>query len=129
MPKTEKINPEFAVICERLQAIFRRYETGAMKGTPDSRNQYALIGPPTEATRGRECWFGAVRIGKSYVSYHLLPVYVYPELVESLSPELKKRMQGKACFNFKVVDEKLFKELEELTRRGYERFKKAKMII
>jgi hypothetical protein len=40
-----------------------------------------------------------------------------------MSPELRKRMQGKACFNFKAVDKSLFEELAALTREGYERFK------
>jgi hypothetical protein len=35
-----------------------------------------------------------------------------------MSPALKKRMQGKACFNFTAVDEALFKELAALTRRS-----------
>jgi hypothetical protein len=37
-------------------------------------------------------------------------------------------MQGKSCFNFTSVDEKLFNELAELTERGYERFKQEKLI-
>ncbi|MEO1082990.1 MAG: hypothetical protein AAFY88_01975 [Acidobacteriota bacterium] len=65
-------------------------------------------------------WFGAVRIMKNYVSYHLMPVYANPELLADLSDPLRKRMQGKSCFNFKVIDEELFEELETLTRRGYD---------
>ena len=37
---------------------------------------------------------------------------------------LKKRMQGKACFNFKTVDPNLFKALDRLTKEGYACFKK-----
>jgi len=37
-------------------------------------------------------------------------------------------MQGKACFNFKEVDEKLFKELAKLTDAGYKRLKKEGFI-
>ena len=37
-----------------------------------------------------------------------------------MSPALKQRMQGKACFNFKRIDPELFAELGEITRRGYE---------
>jgi len=94
-------------------------------GKPD---QCELIGPPTPRSLGREVWFGAVRIGKRYVSYHLMPVYAFPDLLNEISPELKKRMQGKSCFNFTHVDERLFQELVELTERGYERFKKEGLI-
>ena len=82
-----------------------------------------LIAPPASITKGREVWFGAVKINKNYVSYHLMPVYACPDLLESLSPELKRRMQGKACFNFTTVDQTLFKELKVLTKKGYQRFK------
>lgn len=65
--------------------------------------------------RGKPLVFAGVRMGKNYVSYHLMSVYM--RKVE-MSPELKKRLQGKACFNFAAVDEKLFKELDELTASG-----------
>ena len=45
-------------------------------------------------------FFGAVQVKKAYVSFHLMPVYLKPELLASISPELKARMQGKSCFNF-----------------------------
>lgn len=63
--------------------------------------------------RGRPLSFGGVRIGKNYVSYYLMPVY----MCKAVPPELKKRMQGKACFNFTEVDEKLFGELDKLTAK------------
>ncbi len=64
-------------------------------------------------------WFGAVQIKKNYVSYHLMPVYINPELLDQISPELKKRMQGKSCFNFTSIDPSLFEELEKLTEASY----------
>jgi len=68
-------------------------------------------------------WFGGVEIKKNYVSYHLFAVYCAPALMGKMSESLKKRMQGKACFNFKSVDEELFKELAELTVACREAFK------
>lgn len=72
--------------------------------------------------------FAAVRLGKNYVSYHLMSLYMLPEEGLTLSPELKKRKQGKACFNFKEVDEKLFKELAKLTKAGAKRFSDKKFL-
>jgi hypothetical protein len=63
-------------------------------------------------------FFGAVQIKKSYVSFHLMPVYLKPELLDAISPELRKRMQGKSCFNFKAVEKALLKELAGLTKAG-----------
>lgn len=68
-------------------------------------------------------FFGAVQVKKAYVSYHLMPVYVKPDLLDDLSPELKARMQGKSCFNFASSDKALFKELAALTKAGYASYK------
>ena len=73
-------------------------------------------------------FFAGVRKGKAYVSFHLMPVYASPELLTKMSPELKKRMQGKSCFNFKSVEETLFKELAKLTRAGFTRFNDRKFL-
>ena len=64
-------------------------------------------------------FFGAVQIKKNYVSYHLMPIYINPLLLDSVSEDLKKRMQGKSCFNFKAVDKQLFLELNALTNASY----------
>ena len=59
-------------------------------------------------------YVGGTRVGKSYVSYYLMGAYD-GGLQASMSPELRKRMQGKTCFNFRTIDEPLFAELEQLT--------------
>lgn len=123
-----KPNPDFDAVFARLRDIMRKCEGDGLTASPDRPGNYVLIGPPTERSRGKEVWFGAVQTRKNYVSYHLMPVYAFPDLLDGLSPELKKRMQGKACFNFKAVDERLFRELARLTDRGYKRFKKEKLI-
>jgi len=84
----------------------------------DSDDGLMLVGPRPD-TKGRELYFGGVQIKKNYVSYHLMPVYMNPGLLAEASPELRKRMQGKSCFNFKKVDEKLFSDLRELTHKGH----------
>jgi len=78
--------------------------------------------------RKADIYFGGVVINKNYVSYHLMPVYVNPKLLDDISPELKKRMQGKSCFNFKSPDKKLFRELSNLTKKGFEFYKRNGML-
>jgi hypothetical protein len=124
-----KSNPDFAPVRDRLKSILKPYEGSGLSAVPNKPGDYILIGPQTEHSMGKEVWFGGIRTGKAYVSYHLMAVYVFPDLLEGISPELKKRMQGKSCFNFRTVDEKLFKELARLTDKGYRRFKKEKWIV
>jgi hypothetical protein len=78
--------------------------------------------------KGKPVCFGAVRLGKNYVSYYLMPVYMNPELQKRISPELKKRMQGKSCFNFTEVDPVLFRELAALTAAGFTSFRTMKLV-
>lgn len=44
-------------------------------------------------------------------------------LLKDIALQLKKRMQGKPCFNFKLIDDAPFTELERLTAAGFERYK------
>jgi hypothetical protein len=83
--------------------------------TTNAPDHYAL-GRPDAA--GKVQFLAAVQTKKSYVAYHLFPIYTDPALLDGVSPELKARMQGKSCFNFKVVDNTLFAELQELTARA-----------
>ena len=78
--------------------------------------------------KGKAVCFGAVRLGKNYVSYYLMPVYMTPDLQKRISPELRKRMQGKSCFNFTQIDPVLFRELAALTAAGFKGFRARKLI-
>ena len=68
-------------------------------------------------------FFGAVQVKKRYVSFHLMPVYLKPELLAAISPALKARMQGKSCFNFTTLEPALVQELAALTQAGYASYK------
>lgn len=59
-------------------------------------------------------FFASAQIKKTYVSFHLLPLYACPDLKKGLSAELTKRIHGTACLNFKEADAKLFAEVNEL---------------
>jgi len=81
-----------------------------------------LASKTSKTQSGSAVWFGGVEIMKNYVSFHLIPVYVDPALLAELSPALRKRMQGKSCFNFTSLDPVQASELVSLTQKGYERF-------
>jgi len=106
----------------QLKSILKKCEKG-MTVKDDGKGNYQLIGPYSEKFK-KELWFGAVQIKKNYVSYYLMPVYMYPELAKEIPPVLKKRMQGKSCFNFKEPDKELFRDLGKLTESSYKMFKK-----
>jgi len=71
---------------------------------------------PFPQHKGQPMWFAEVRLGKAYVSFHLMPLYMNPPLQNAIPAGLKRRMQGKTCFNFKKeLEPELLKELDKLT--------------
>lgn len=104
-----------------LRDILRR-NSGRLAVAEDSERCYRLEGGihPTHRKPFPIAW---VTIGKAYVSFHHMGVYARPDLLESVSPALKARMQGKSCFNFTSVDPVLFRELEALTARALAAFR------
>src|SRR5215208_5167572 len=112
---------DFLMVFEQLKTILKAYaRTFTVK--KDTADTYYLDGPYSEKWK-KELFFGSAQIKKNYVSFYLMPVYMYPELLKDISPDLKKHMQGKSCFNFKKVDPALFRELADLTRKGVEKFR------
>jgi hypothetical protein len=86
------------------------------------------VGSPTMKDRiGRPLFVAAVQTRKNYVSYHLMSLYMRPELLKTLSPRLTKRMQGKACFNFTTVDPDEAKDLSAATKAGIAAFRDLKL--
>lgn len=107
-----------AGVFKALRNITSRYSEHLVLVTDDETNYY--LDTHHIMKNKKPLFFGAVQIKKNYVSYHLMPVYVNPALLDSISEPLKKRMQGKSCFNFKVVDTALFEELASLTEAAYQ---------
>jgi hypothetical protein len=68
-------------------------------------------------------FFASVKPGASYVSLYLKPVYTWPNLLDDISPALRKRLQGsRTAFSFAVVDEPLLAELTALTERSFQAY-------
>ena len=118
---TEAFNDVFAILKRVFHVHLSRLNVQA-----DTATEYTLVGrvpSPFKQHKGHPMYFGSVRLGKAYVSFHLMPLYMNESLTASISPALKKRMQGKTCFNFKTApDAALLADLERLTRDGFRSF-------
>lgn len=111
------LNPVFA----ELRKIMAPY-AARLEATRDDEQELYVDTRHIQKNK-KPLFFGAVQLKKSYVSFHLMPIYVKPELLASVSRELKSRMQGKSCFNFSSVEPTLIKELATLTKAGYASYK------
>ena len=110
----------FQEVFAALKLVFEAY-ADRLAVQADKPGKYYLE-TRTAVRKGHRLQFGGVQIGKTYVSFHLMPIYMNPKLQAAISPDLKKRMQGKSCFNFTSVDPALIAELKKLTQAGFEEF-------
>jgi hypothetical protein len=113
--------PDFQPAFQRLREVLRPYQPHLVT-VHDQPDSFYLDTAHLLPNR-KPLFFAAARLGKRYVSFHLMPVYLWPELLEGVSDELRRRMQGKSCFNFKRPEPALFEELAGLTRAGFDRYR------
>jgi hypothetical protein len=122
MPKTDAFPETFAT----LRGVLDKHARNLLVHV-DKPGDYQLCSTTMTDRVGRPLFIAAVQTRKSYVSFHLMPVYACPDLVKEISPSLKKRMQGKACFNFTTIEPAQVKELSALTKKGLARIKNIKL--
>ena len=107
---------DFPAIFARLRAILQK-NIGRLSAKNNMPTTFCLAGGlhPKHKMPMDIAW---VKIDKNYVSFHLMPIYGCPKLLDDCTGKLKARMQGKSCFNFKSLDESLFSDLDDLTARA-----------
>lgn len=110
---------ELSEVFQRLKGLLQPYAARLVVKS-DAADTYYL---ETEYSKKwkKPLFFGSVQIKKNYVSFYLMPVYMYPDLLDGVSDVLRKRMQGKSCFNFTRIDEITFAELAELVNKSMRR--------
>ena len=113
--------PELSPVFAELRKVMAPYAAKLVATRDDADELY--VDTAHIQKNKKPLFFGAVQAKKSYVSFHLMPVYMKPDLLASVSPDLKSRMQGKSCFNFNTLEPALFKELAALTRASYASYK------
>ena len=117
---------DFAKTFYALKIVFAKYEK-SLKVTADTREKYYLE-TRSPSYKEKPLFFGAVIRGRAYVSFHLMPLYWEPGLAKGIPANLRKRMQGKSCFNFVAPDASLFRELGKLTARGFALYKRKNLL-
>lgn len=118
---------EFQNVFDQLKPLLQAYEESLVVNR-DTLDTYDVNTKKHPLKPSEEGFFGSVQIKKNYVSFHLFPIYVFPALLDGISAQLKQRMQGKSCFNFKKSDAVLFKELQALVQRAFEKFRAEGLI-
>jgi hypothetical protein len=121
-PGADALGATFAALRRVLQPHAKRLQVRV-----DDTETYEVCSRKLNDRVGRPMFVASVQMRKSYVSFNLMPIYTCPELIETLSPALRKRMHGKACFNFKAIEAEQLAELIRLTKIGVARFEKIEL--
>jgi len=119
---TERHRAVFAA----LHQILKPYENQFAVKTDKPGNCY--FETRSASLNGRRLFFAGAKIKKNYVSFYLTPLYMFPDLLNRISPGLKKLMQGQSCFNFTNVDQDCFDELHQLTQSAFQRLKSEALL-
>ena len=87
------MTPGFDTVFAELKSVFGKH-TKRLSVKVDTPIEYILHTKrpsPLPQHKGHPMYFGCVRLGKAYVSFHLMPLYMNPALTKTISPALKKR--------------------------------------
>jgi 7-keto-8-aminopelargonate synthetase-like enzyme len=102
-----------AAVEARLRAILEPYRDRLDEGT--------IYGIATLRRPGAKAhdWFAGVQMANGYVKLNFLPMHEHPELLDGVSPALRKRKTGASVFRFTELDAELAAEVEALVARAY----------
>ena len=65
---------------------------------------------------------------KNYVSFYLTAIYSHSDLFKNISPDLKKYLKGKSCFNFNKLTQDILQEIEDVLKLGINKYKELEWI-
>jgi 7-keto-8-aminopelargonate synthetase-like enzyme len=102
-----------AAVEARLRAILEPYRDRLDEGTI-----YGIATLRRPDAKAHD-WFAGVQLANGYVKLNFLPMHEHPELLDGVSPALRKRKTGASVFRFTDLDDELAAEVEALVARAY----------
>ena len=120
MPTSTNSTNDLAEVYLRLRPILEPYMPEMVAMQDNDRGLY--LNTRSIMKNKQPLFFASIAINKNYVSFHVFPVYMYPDLLDKVG-DLKKRMQGKSCFNFRKLSEEQVAGMRALVEAGHKRLK------
>jgi 7-keto-8-aminopelargonate synthetase-like enzyme len=104
---------DLTAVALRLRAILDPYREHLVESTI-----YNLPVLRRRGSKGHD-WFAGVQPVEGAVKFNFLPMHKHPELLDDVSPGLRRHKTGASVFRFTEMDESLASELEQLAARGF----------
>ena len=131
MADLEKIFHEIKEILQRNSQDFLQTEKYLDSKAKTDKPGYHLYGSEEKSYYGRKpqhMYIAGVIQQKNYVSFYFTPIYSHAELFEDISSELRKFLKGKSCFNINQTTPSLLGEIENILKKGIEKYKEIDWI-
>ena len=105
----------------QLDAVQARLD-GLLDPYRDRLEAFEIYGTPMLRRPGAKAhdWFAGVNRGNGVVRFSFLPMHAHPELLDDMSPAVRKRKTGASLFTFSSVDDATLAELAALLARGFD---------
>jgi len=123
---------------DNFEEIFNRLKLVMEKLTPPftavnvTNTRYELYSKRKDmdvmGKKMNELYFSSIIIKKNFVGFYYFPLYVKPEIKNSLKPELLKLLKGKTCFHITKSDGLIIEEIGKLLNNGLDYYKKMNWI-
>ncbi|UCC20143.1 MAG: hypothetical protein JSV62_02345 [Promethearchaeota archaeon] len=131
MEMLEKIFLELKKILQNQSSSFLAKDQYIGSKAKEQKPAYHLYGNKEVSLFGKKpqpTYIAGVIRQKNYVSFYFSPIYSHPDIFENISPELRKFLKGKSCFNINKTTPQLLKEIEHILKTGIKKYKEIEWI-
>ena len=131
MENLENIFLELKKILEKNLSSFLIKDQYIGSQAKQQKPAYHLYGNKEASLFGKKpqpTYIAGVIQQKNYVSFYFSPIYSHPDLFTNISPDLKKFLKGKSCFNINKINSQLLKEIEDILKLGITKYKEIEWI-
>lgn len=125
MENLEDIYQKVKCILEKNSSDFKKTDKYIGSQAKQQKPEYHLYGSKDVSLFGKKpqpTYIAGVIQQKNYVSFYLSAIYSHPDLYQDINPDLKKVLKGKSCFNIKKATPQLLEEIEEVLKKGIEKY-------
>jgi hypothetical protein len=131
MENLEEIFAKIKKILEKNSGNFLQKDQYIGSQAKQQKPGYHLYGSKEVSLFGKKpqpTYIGGVIQQKNYVSFYLSAIYSHPDLLKDISPDLKRVLKGKSCFNISKATPQLLEEVDEILKKGIEKYKEIEWI-
>jgi hypothetical protein len=131
MEQLEKIFIEVKNILENNSETFLAKDKYIGSQAKQEKPAYHLYGNKDVSLFGKKpqpTYIAGVIQQKNYVSFYFSPIYSHPDFFSNISPDLRKVLKGKSCFNINKTSPQLLEEIESLLKKGINKYKEIEWI-